>query len=92
MLGIMTGRAIYSLDGGYATPLPLPFEEEQLQEDPEAVKFLNDPHARDAQVSILMASTGIRRTGNKDGIQKCRSSDRTWLRNMPSNSGLCYLY
>lgn len=92
MLGIMTGRAIYSLDGGYATPLPLPFEEEQLQEDPEAVKMLNDPVARDEQISALMSSTGIRQSGNKDDIQKCRSKDRTWLKNMASNSGLCYLY
>lgn len=92
MLGIMTGRAIYSLDGGYATPLPLPFEEEQLQEDPEAVKLLNDPASREEQISILMASTGIRQAGNKDDVQKCRSRDRTWLTNMPSNSGLCYLY
>ena len=92
MLGIMTGRAIYSLDGGYATPLPLPFEEEQLQEDPEAVKLLNDPGARDEQLSSLMASTGIRQSGNKDDIQKSRSKDRTWLKNMASNSGLCYLY
>lgn len=92
MLGIMTGRAIYSLDGGYATPLPLPFEEEQLQEEPEAVNMLNDTATRDEKISILMASTGIRQAGSKDDIQKCRSRDRTWLTNMPSNSGLCYLY
>lgn len=92
MLGIMTGRAIYSLDGGYATPLPLPFEEEKLQEDTDAIKLLNDPDARDEQLSSLMASTGIRQSGNKDDIQKSRSKDRAWLKNMPSNSGLCYLY
>ncbi|KAJ5111358.1 hypothetical protein N7532_001893 [Penicillium argentinense] len=93
MLGIMTGRAIYSLDGGYATPLPLPFEEEQLQEEPKAVKLLNDPAARDEHISALMASCGIRQTNStKDDVQRSRSRDRSWLRSMPLNSGLCYLY
>ncbi|KAJ5897474.1 hypothetical protein N7504_007762 [Penicillium tannophilum] len=53
MLGIMTGRSIYSLDGGYATPLPLPFEEEQLQENPAAAEVLNNPTLRDADLTVV---------------------------------------
>ena len=90
MLGIMTGRAIYSLDGGYATPLPLPFEEDQLQESPAAVEVLNDPALRDEQVSSVMASYWIRQSDGRD--DKARPREPAWLRSLPVNSGLCYLY
>ncbi|KAJ5746474.1 hypothetical protein N7520_011656 [Penicillium odoratum] len=92
MLGIMTGRSIYSLDGGYATPLPLPFEEEQLQENPAAAEVLNNPTLRDALVGNVMASSWIRPTGDKDDLHKTRLRDQTWLKNLPVNFGLCYLY
>ncbi|KAJ6005482.1 hypothetical protein N7451_003426 [Penicillium sp. IBT 35674x] len=92
MLGIMTGRSIYSLDGGYATPLPLPFEEEQLQENPAAAEVLNNPTLRDALVGNVMASSWIRPTGEKDNLHKTRLRDQTWLKNLPVNFGLCYLY
>jgi hypothetical protein len=32
LLGIMTGRLIFTLDGVYIMPMPLPFDEEQLWE------------------------------------------------------------
>lgn len=89
MLGIMTGRAIYSLDGGYATPLPLPFEEDQLQRDQMAIKMLNDVTLRDEYVSTVMASAWIRQTGSKDDT---RRRDRRWLQRQSANSGLCFLY
>ncbi|KAJ5895156.1 hypothetical protein N7495_006847 [Penicillium taxi] len=91
-LGIMTGRAIYTLDGGYATPLPLPFEEDQLSVDPEAVKVLNDATLRDEQISNVMASSSIRQPGARDDTSKCRSRDQSWLQNLPANTGLCFLY
>ncbi|KAF7719226.1 Fungal Zn(2)-Cys(6) binuclear cluster domain-containing protein [Penicillium ucsense] len=92
MLGIMTGRAIYTLDGGYATPLPLPFEEEQLQEDPTAIELLNSPTLRDELVNNVMASAVIRQASGREDMQKNRSRDQSWLKKMPSNFGLCYLY
>ncbi|KAJ5740484.1 hypothetical protein N7493_000356, partial [Penicillium malachiteum] len=92
MLGIMTGRSIYSLDGGYATPLPLPFEEEQLQENPAAAEVLNNATLRDALIGNVMASSWIRPTGSKDDVHKTRVRDQTWLKNLPVNFGLCYLY
>ncbi|KAJ6135258.1 hypothetical protein N7512_000418 [Penicillium capsulatum] len=89
MLGIMTGRAIYSLDGGYATPLPLPFEEDQLQNDSMAIKLLKDSALRDELVSTVMASAWIRQTGSKDDT---RRRDQRWLKRLSANSGLCFLY
>jgi hypothetical protein len=92
MLGIMTGRAIYTLDGGYATPLPLPFEEEQLQEDPTAIEILNSPVLRDELINNVMSSAVIRQAGSREDVQKSRPRDQTWLKKLPSNFGLCYLY
>ncbi|KAJ5169080.1 uncharacterized protein N7482_004674 [Penicillium canariense] len=92
MLGIMTGRAIYTLDGGYATPLPLPFEEDQLQQDPTAIEILNSPALRDDLINNVMASAVIRQAGSKEDTQKPRPRDQTWLKILPSNFGLCYLF
>ncbi|KAI2788380.1 hypothetical protein POX_e06395 [Penicillium oxalicum] len=92
MLGIMTGRAIYTLDGGYATPLPLPFEEEQLQDDPTAIELLNSPVLRDELINQVMASAVIRQASGREEVQKNRPRDSTWLRKLPSNFGLCYLF
>lgn len=90
MLGVMTGRAIYSLDGGYATPLPIPFEDEQLHADPAAAEVLNDPALRDEQISGVMASYWIRQSEGRD--DRGRPREPTWLKSLPINSGLCYLY
>ncbi|KAJ5197887.1 uncharacterized protein N7498_007004 [Penicillium cinerascens] len=89
MLGIMTGRAISTPDGGYATPLPLPFEEDQLQEDAAAIEILNDPNLRDEQINNVMASSLIRQTGSRDRSQ---TRDQSWVRSLPITFGLCYLY
>lgn len=88
MLGIMTGRPIYSLDGGYSTPLPLPFEEDQLQEDPIARQLLNDATFRDEHLNAAMASAWIRQIGSKDDPQR----DLGWLNRLSANSGLCFMY
>lgn len=92
MLGIMTGRVIYTLDGGYATPLPLPYEEEQLQQDPAAIEVLSNPRLRDERINNMMASSCMRRTNSKDDIPKSQLREPTWLKSMPTNFGLCYLY
>jgi len=89
MLGIMTGRAISTLDGGYATPLPLPFEDDQLQEDPAAIEILNDANLRDEQISNVMASSLVRHTGNRGRFPP---RDQSWIKSLPVNFGLCYLY
>ncbi|KAJ5297090.1 uncharacterized protein N7443_007983 [Penicillium atrosanguineum] len=89
MLGIMTGRAISTLDGGYATPLPLPYEEDQLQDDPAAIEILNDPTLRDEQINNVMASSLIRQTIHRDRSQP---RDQSWIKSLPVNFGLCYLY
>jgi hypothetical protein len=89
LLGVMTGRAIYTLDGGYSTPLPLPFEEHQLQDDPKAIEVLNDSALRDERISEVMASSWISST---EDTQNSRPRDQTWLKGLPVNTGLCYLY
>ena len=92
MLGVMTGRSIYSLEGGYATPLPLPFEEEQLKENPAAAEVLNNSTIRDGLINNVMASSWIQPTGAKDDAHDTRIRDLSWLKNLPINFGLCYLY
>ncbi|KAJ5767330.1 uncharacterized protein N7511_004946 [Penicillium nucicola] len=89
LLGVMTGRAIYTLDGGYSTPLPLPFEEHQLQDDPTAIEVLNNDTLREERISEVMASSWI---SALDETQKSRPRDQTWLKGLPANMGLCYLY
>ncbi|KAJ6054339.1 uncharacterized protein N7446_010351 [Penicillium canescens] len=89
LLGVMTGRAIYTFDGGYSTPLPLPFEEHQLQDDPKAIEVLNDSALRDERISEVMASSWISST---EDTQNSRPRDQTWLKGLPVNTGLCYLY
>ncbi|KAJ5294881.1 hypothetical protein N7508_009702 [Penicillium antarcticum] len=89
LLGVMTGRAIYTLEGGYSTPLPLPFEEHQLQDDPIAIELLNDPALRDERIGEVMASSWI---SAPDDTQTPPPRDQTWLKGLPANTGLCYLY
>lgn len=92
MLGIMTGRTIYTLDGGYATPLPLPYDEEQLQQNPAAIEVLNNPALRDEQINNVMASSWLRQPGSKDDASKNRPREPTWAKSLPANFGLCFLY
>ncbi|OQE28612.1 hypothetical protein PENSTE_c003G05810 [Penicillium steckii] len=96
MLGIMTGRATCILDGICTTPLPLPFEEDQLQE-PEAAELLNNSHLRDDKINKVMASAWVRHmplnpTGGKDATHKSRQRDNSWVKNLEPNPGLCHLY
>ncbi|OOQ91784.1 putative C6 transcription factor [Penicillium brasilianum] len=96
MLGVMTGRATCILDGICTTPLPLPFEEEQLQE-PQAAEVLNNTHIRDERINAVMASAWVRHiplnpTGGKPATHLSRKRDNSWVRSIPFNSGLCHLY
>lgn len=92
MLGIMTGRAIYTLDGGFATPLPLPYDEEQLQVNTAAIEVLNNPALRDERINNVMGSSWLRQPGSKDDACKNRPRDPTWVKGLPANFGLCFLY
>lgn len=96
LLGIMTGRATCILDGICTTPLPIPFEEEQLQE-PRAAEVLNNTHLRDERINEVMASAWVRHiplnpTGGKSATHSSRSRDNSWVTSIPFNSGLCHLY
>lgn len=96
MLGIMTGRATCILDGICTSPLPVPFEEDQLQE-PAAAELLNDWNLRNERVSKAMASSWIRLmqlnpTDGKESSQADRHRDTSWVRSVPMNYGLCFLF
>lgn len=97
MLGITTGRATCISDGICTTPFPIPFEEDQFQ-DPEAAEILSNTRLRNDEINKVMASAGVRNmtlhpTGCKDATHKspCKRGN-LWVRNLPPNFGLCYLY
>ncbi|KAJ5211775.1 uncharacterized protein N7498_003421 [Penicillium cinerascens] len=96
LLGIMTGRATCILDGVCTTPLPLPFEEEDLSE-PIAAEILNNSHLRDDRVNQVMASAWVRHMplnppGGKESSPSSRARDNSWVKSLPFSYGLTYLY
>lgn len=96
LLGIMTGRATCILDGICTTPLPVPFEEEQMTES-EAAEIINNTILRDQRINEVMASSWVRHmplnpTGGKEATHASRPRDNSWVTSLNFNSGLCYLY
>jgi len=96
LLGIMTGRATCIADGVCTTPLPLPFEEEELSE-PTAAEVLNNTHLRDERINTVMASAWVRHmplspTGGKETADYSRARENSWVKSLPPNFGLTYLY
>ncbi|GFF44692.1 hypothetical protein IFM51744_05883 [Aspergillus udagawae] len=96
MLGIMTGRSTCILDGVCTTPMPLPFEEDQLQE-PFAAKLLADQELRQAYVGSAMASSCVRQTprsppGGRDAQHTDNPRKAEWLKCRPSSYALCYFF
>ncbi|KAJ5511994.1 hypothetical protein N7453_004097 [Penicillium expansum] len=96
MLGIMTGRATCIQEGVWTSPFPIPFQEEQLQET-DALEVLTDTTLRDERINNVMASASIRQmpfhpVNGKDASQHTRARDTAWIKKLPVNYGLCYLY
>jgi len=96
MLGIMTGRSTCIQDGVCTSPFPIPFEEDQLQE-PGALEVLTDSALRDERINNVVASSCIRQmplnpANGKEATNHTRARDTTWIKNVPVNYGLCYLY
>ncbi|KAJ5141391.1 hypothetical protein N7526_002386 [Penicillium atrosanguineum] len=96
LLGIMTGRATCILDGVCTTPLPLPFEEEDLSE-PTAAEVLNNTHLRDERINKVMASAWVRHmplnpTGGKEATHSSRTRRNSWVKSLPPTYGLTHLY
>jgi hypothetical protein len=95
-LGIMTGRATCLVDRSYTTPLPLPFEDDQLRV-PEAAEVLHDSTIRDERINNVMTSSRIIYTplhplNGEDGQYHSAVQDKLWLKSLQINSGLYYLY
>ncbi|KAJ5239825.1 hypothetical protein N7468_004444 [Penicillium chermesinum] len=96
LLGIMTGRATCILDGICTTPLPIPFEEEEMHEAP-AAELLNNSVTRDERINRVMASAWVRHmplnpTGGKEAIHANRDRYNSWVKSVHINAGLCHLY
>lgn len=95
MLGIMTGRATCILDGVCTSPLPIPFDEDQLEE-PAAAEVLNDASLRDNRINSVMASSWVRHMplnpANGKEATKERSPNSEWLTSLPLSFGLIYSY
>lgn len=95
MLGIMTGRATCILDGVCTTPLPLPFEGEQLQ-DSLAVRLLNDVDLREEHLGSMASSYVRQMSGNPSGGTDAKHTDTptdvSWLQNLEPSHALCFLY
>ncbi|GFF66355.1 hypothetical protein CNMCM6936_008579 [Aspergillus lentulus] len=96
MLGVMTGRSTCILDGVCTTPMPLPFDEEQLRE-PFAAKLLADQDMRQAYIGSAMASSYVRQTplnppGGRDAQVTDKPRDARWLKSQPPSRSLCYLF
>lgn len=96
ILGIMTGRATCILDGVCTTPLPLPYEGDQLQE-PLAARLLSDLDLREQYVGNALASAWIRHmsanpSGGKDANYTDTPRDVTWLKSLRPTNALCFLY
>ncbi|KAJ5577079.1 hypothetical protein N7535_004005 [Penicillium sp. DV-2018c] len=96
MLGIMTGRSTCIQDGVCTSPFPIPFDEDHLQE-PGAIEVLTDSTLRDERINNVMASACIRQmplnpANGKEATHHTRARDATWIKSLPINYGLCYLY
>lgn len=96
MLGIITGRTTCIRDGVCTTPLPVPFEEESLQEQ-AASELLNDAQLRDERINRAMPSWLVRQMplnprGGKEISYAYRHKDSSWIRSVPVNWGLYYLF
>jgi hypothetical protein len=96
MLGIMTGRATCIQDGVCTSPFPIPFEEDQLHE-PGAIEVLTDSTLRDERINNVVASSYIRQmplnpVNGKEAAHNSGAKDTSWIKSLPVNYGLCYLY
>ncbi|KAJ5128831.1 uncharacterized protein N7443_005945 [Penicillium atrosanguineum] len=91
-LGLMTGRPTCISVNMCSSPLPLPFEENDLQQEP-AVSLLSDPEIRDSHVNNVMASSYLRKAPlGKPSSGLHPKTTNEWLHNLPVSTGLYFLY
>lgn len=96
MLGVMTGRASCISDGICTTPLPLPFDEDQLRE-PVAAKLLDNLELRQECVDSALACNYVRQVslnppGGRDAKYTDKTRDTSWLKSVPCSRSLVFLY
>jgi hypothetical protein len=92
----MTGRPTCLVDRVYTAPLPLPFDDDQLRV-PDAAEVLHDSTLRDERINNVMTSSRVQYTplhpvNGEDGRHHSPAQDKLWLKRIPANHGLYYLY
>ncbi|KAJ5304092.1 uncharacterized protein N7443_003752 [Penicillium atrosanguineum] len=96
LLGTMTGRATYIVGVNLTTPLPFPFDEDQLSE-PMAAETFRDTHLRDERINNVMASTSVRHmplhpTRGAETTHSASIYDNSWVKSLPFSFSLGHLY
>lgn len=95
-LGIMTGRSTFTRDRTSTTPLPIPFDECQMQER-EAAEILENPRLRDKRINRIMTSAYLRPLplnplGGKEASSRSCERSNFWVKSLAPSSSLFYLY
>ncbi|KAJ5765997.1 uncharacterized protein N7511_003613 [Penicillium nucicola] len=92
ILGHITDRTISISERLCSTPLPLPFEEEEFEQNSAALTLLRSPMIRHERIDQIMSSSRTLPNADNNGHWRLRPPDDAWLKRIPANSGLYYLF
>lgn len=92
----MTGRVTGISDGVCTTPMPLPVEEDRLN-DPAAAELLSSLELRQERVELALASCYVRQMPqnarrNREPNDAGKSADVARLQSLPPSTALFFLY
>lgn len=91
-LGQMTGRATCISVSMCSSPFPLPWEECELEQE-AATALLDDTNLREKRINTAMASSLLpERSSGKSVSEEDTLAARSWLRDLPVNAGLYFLF
>ncbi|KAJ5667001.1 C6 transcription factor [Penicillium longicatenatum] len=91
-LSLMTGRPNCISVSMCASPLPLPFDEQDLDQEP-ATSLLNNPQTREGQINEAMSSSYFRMGPSaRSRNERHTPSPPAWLHSLPVSTGLYFLY
>lgn len=88
----MTGRSTCISVSMCSSPFPLPWEECELEQE-AATELLDDTNLREKRINAAMASSLLPdRSSGKSVSEEDTLAARSWLRNLPVNAGLYFLF
>lgn len=90
-LGSITGRGTSISIHMCTSQLPLPFDEDQFS-DPSAKELLQNHDIRDKQLNAAMTSPHLRHTDSPQTENTLTEPGRSWLKSLPINSSIYFLY